>query len=107
MEEQLTEYGVSTESNVSPESGVSPESDVSPISECSLDIDSISISPTSTVSPVCLHSMSIIKRDLRDRLNRLTLYTPVAMATACESKSSDILYANTASSGPDSMEGQT
>ena len=96
----MEQCGISTEGGESTES-VSPVSGVS--GWCSLDTHSGYISPTS-VAPVCLQSMNIIRRDLGDRLNKLLLYKS-EMATADES--SDIVYANSTPSGPESIEVKT
>ena len=85
-ESRVTE---STESvSPSPVSGVS--------GWCSLDTHS---SPTS-VEPVSLQSMNILRKDLGDKLNRLLLLKS-EMATA---DGSDIVYANSNQSGQDSSE---
>ena len=79
---QDTESGVteSRESSIpSPGSGVS--------GWCSLDTHS---SPTS-VEPVSIQSMNILKRDLGEKLNRLLL---IRSEMASANVSSDIVYAN-------------
>ena len=48
--------------------------------------------------------MSIIKNDIKDKLNKLTLFQP-SMATAIDPKSADMVYANT-SGITDTMEAQ-
>ena len=78
----MEQCGISTESGVTESTeNVSPVSGVS--GWCSLDTHSGYTSPTS-VAPVCLQSMNIIRRDLGDKLNRLLLYKR-EMATADES----------------------
>ena len=44
--------------------------------------------------------MSIIKTDIRDKLNRLTLFKP-SMATSIDPKSEDMVYANTSNNTQD------
>ena len=87
------------------ESGVSP----SPVkSERSMDIETVSVSPTvspAVSSTACFRPMSIIKTDIKEKLSKLTLFQPI-MATAIDSKCSDMVYANT-SGTTDTMEAQT
>ena len=56
--------------------------------------DSVSI--TYSIRPTSVH-MSIIKNDIKDKLNKLTLFQPSqpSMATAIDPKSADMVYANT------------
>ena len=78
----MEQCGISTESGVteSTESGVTENTESvspSPVSGvsgwCSLDTHSGYTSPTS-VAPVCLQSMNILRRDLCNKLKRLLLH---------------------------------